>query len=269
MEKRMLTPGEITKATIETGIKKTSNKPYQTLLLAMMAGIFIALGSHAYIVIMQTMKHLDIGLMKFFGALVFPVGLMLVIMAGGELFTGNNLISIAFIDKKIKLSDVFKNWTLVYIGNFVGSVLIASMLFYAHMYVDGNPDTDLALAVAAKKMSSPFMAALIKGFLCNLVVALAVWMATGAKDVTGKIFAIWFPIMMFIVSGYEHSVANMFFLTLAKFLGADFSIADMFIKNLIPVTLGNILSGGVFIPVVYYAIYMKPEKNIQKNSEIA
>lgn len=255
MEKRMLTPGEITQATIKTGIKKTSNKPHQTLLLAVMAGIFIALGSHAYIVIMQTMKHLDVGLMKFFGALVFPVGLMLVIMAGGELFTGNNLISIAYIDKKISLKSVFKNWGIVYLGNFIGSVFIAAMLYYAHMYKGGHADTDLALAVAAKKMANPFMAAVIKGFLCNLVVALAVWMATGAKDMSGKILAIWFPIMMFIVSGYEHSVANMFFLTLAKLIGADFTIADMFIRNLIPVTIGNILSGGVFIPIVYYTIY--------------
>lgn len=256
----MFSPAQISEQMVKIGIKKTSNKEHKTLLLAIMAGIFIALGSHAYIVVMQTMKHIDIGLMKFFGALVFPVGLMLVLIAGGELFTGNNLITIAYFDKKISFSSLLKNWTIVYIGNFIGAVFIAGLLYLAHVYKVDATDTHMALYVATKKMSSTFMQALIKGFLCNLVVSLSVWMAIGAKDIAGKVFIIWFPIMMFILSGYEHSVANMFFLFLAKFLGGNISIMDIFKTNLIPVTIGNILSGGVFVPFVYYVIYLKNKK---------
>lgn len=257
-----LSPEEIKEETILKGEKKVSLMWHQTLLLSIFAGMFIALGAHGYIVVMQTLKNIDVGLMKFMGAAVFPVGLMLVLMAGGELFTGNTLITLAFMDKKIKFDQILINWFIVYLGNFIGSILIALAVYYTECYgVEGsiNAAGDLIEKVALFKTSHSFMQTVVKGILCNFIVVLSVWLSYGAKDGITKIFVCWFPVMLFILSGFEHSVANMFLLPTAKFVGADLTWTAIIIKNLIPATIGNIIGGAILVPLVYY-FALKKEK---------
>ncbi|KGG79407.1 FdhC protein [Caloranaerobacter azorensis H53214] len=272
MQKRMLTPSEIAQATINAGIKKANLSALQMILLGIFAGIFIGFGAQADITVMQTLKNVDIGLMKFMGAAVFPVGLMLVVMAGAELFTGNNLMTLALMDKKITLNQMLKNWFFVYLGNFIGSILLAAVVVKSGLYKIDTPATQLATKIAAGKIGLTFNQAFLRAILCNIIVVLAVWLATGAQDVISKIFACWFPIMMFVLSGYEHSVANMYFISLGKFLGLETTWGQIWAKNLIPVTLGNIVGGAVIVPIVYYLVYIVPakenidlERNIKSN----
>ncbi|KPU26725.1 FdhC protein [Caloranaerobacter sp. TR13] len=264
MQKRILTPPEIAQATINAGIKKANLPTLQMILLGIFAGIFIGFGAQADITVMQTLKNIDVGLMKFMGAAVFPVGLMLVVIAGAELFTGNNLMTLALMDKRIKLNQMLKNWFFVYLGNFIGSILLAVVVVKSGFYKVDAPATQLAVKIATGKVGLTFSQAFFRAILCNMLVVLAVWLATGATDVISKIFACWFPIMLFVLSGYEHSVANMYFISLGKFLGAQVTWGQIWIKNLIPVTLGNIVGGAIIVPVVYYLAYVVPAKGKEK-----
>ncbi|MTI67549.1 MAG: formate/nitrite transporter family protein [Firmicutes bacterium] len=254
----MLKPGDIAQATIKSGIKKANLSALKMLLLGIFAGIFIGFGAHADIVATQTLgKTVDVGLAKLIGASVFPVGLMLVVMAGAELFTGNNLMSLAVLDKKITFKGMLRNWIIVYIGNFIGSILLAWILSKSGLYKSDMATK--AIAIAKGKVELTFLSAFIRAILCNIVVVLAVWFSTASKFVTGKILAIWFPIMMFVLSGFEHCVANMFFIPMGKFAGANFTWTEMW-NNLIPVTIGNIIGGAVLVPIVYYICYIKEDK---------
>ena len=254
----MLTPKEITLKTIESGVKKGKLSIFEKLLLSIFAGVFIGFGAYGSLTVMQTFGNLDLGLMKFLGAVVFPVGLMLVIIAGGELFTGNNLMTMALLDKKITFKEMLSNWIIVYIGNFIGSFFLAFLISKTGL-VNENI-SKLATSTAVGKVNLSISQALIRGFLCNILVVLAVWMSTGAKDIASKILAIWFPIMLFVLMGYEHSVANMFYIPFGNFLGANISWSKMWTENLIPVTLGNVLGGGIFIPFIYYIVYVYSDK---------
>lgn len=270
MEGRMLTPDEIALATIEAGTKKANLPFYKMILLGILAGMFIGFGAHGSLSIMQTLKGIDVGLMKFLGAAVFPVGLMLVVVAGAELFTGNNLIALALMSKRITFSKMLKNWGFVYLGNFIGSVLLAFLICKSGLVNDSI--RDLSINIAFNKVELTFSQALIRGILCNILVVLAVWMATGSKDIVSKIFSIWFPIMLFVLAGYEHSVANMFYIPLGKFLGANITWSEIAIKNLLPVTIGNIIGGAIFVCGFYYLIYVfngkekSEEKRLSPNS---
>ncbi|SKC85666.1 formate/nitrite transporter family protein [Maledivibacter halophilus] len=268
MGKRMLTPLEIANATVVIGVKKAKLASLQMLLLGIFAGMFIGFGAHADITVMQTIGKFDIGFAKFFGAAVFPVGLMLVLMVGAELFTGNNLMTLGLLDRKITVKQMLKNWGLVYIGNFVGSIVLAWLLRKSGLYISQDM-TAKAIEIAEAKMSLTFVEAFIRAILCNMLVVLSVLLATASKDVIGKIFAIWFPIMLFVLSGFEHSIANMFFIPLGKLVGFNTLWTTIWIKNLIPVTLGNIVGGAIIVPVVYYLCYILPysKENIE-NQEI-
>ena len=189
------------------------------------------------------------------GKMLFPVGLMMVILCGAELFTGNNLLTLALMDKKITAGKMLKNWVIVYIGNLIGSVLLAFVLAKSGLFADAAGER--AMAIAASKTSIPFMPAVLRGIGCNVLVVLACWLQAGAKDMIGKIFAIWFPIMMFVFAGFEHSVANMTYIPLGIFLGADVSWGAFFLANLVPVTIGNLIGGAVVIPFAYYYAYKK------------
>ena len=178
----------------------------------------------------------------------------MVILCGAELFTGNNLMTLALMDKKITIKGMLTNWVIVYIGNLIGSILLAFVLAKSGLYADAV--LDKAMAVAQAKVGMPFSAALIRGILCNMLVVLACWMQAGAKDMIGKIFAIWFPIMLFVFAGFEHSVANMTYIPLGIFLGSDVSWGQMFVNNLLPVTIGNIIGGAIIVPCVYYYAYI-------------
>jgi len=250
-----LGPAEIHEVWIGNGVKKGNLKVFKMILLGVLAGLFIGFGAHANIVASQTLATtVDPGLAKLIGASVFPVGLMLVILAGAELFTGNNLMTLAVMDKKITISQMLKNWVVVYIANFVGSVLLAFLVTKTGLY-GSEAMAAKAIGIATGKVGLTFSQAVISGIFCNILVVLACWMQAGSKEMIGKLIAIWFPIMLFVLSGFEHSVANMFFIPLGMFVGADITWAQVWINNLIPVTIGNIIGGAIFIPFFYSSIY--------------
>ena len=249
-------PAEITEIWINNGIKKANLSTGKMIVLGMLAGMFIGFGADVFVLATSAGGDAYQSMIaKLVGSALFPVGLMMVILCGAELFTGNNLLTLALLDKKITAGKMLKNWVVVYIGNLIGSVLIALVLAKSGLFADAVADR--AMAVAAAKTSIPFMPALLRGIGCNILVVLACWMQAGAKDLIGKIFAIWFPIMMFVFAGFEHSVANMTYIPLGIFLGADVTWGAFFISNLIPVTIGNLIGGAVVIPFAYYYAYKK------------
>ena len=231
MDKRFLTPEEVANATINASIKKASLDTTSCIWLGILAGIFIGLGGAGNILASQTLSNIDAGLARLVGATVFPVGLMLVVICGAELFTGNNLMTLAVMNKKITLRELFRNWSLVYIANFIGSTLLAVAIFYAGTF---------------------------NGDASNKVIA--VWMATAAQDIISKIFACWFPIMLFVLCGFEHSVANMFFIPMGMLLGANVTIGQL-ITNLIVVTIGNMIGGAILIPYMYNKIFIRNQSS--------
>lgn len=259
MEKRFLAPSEVARATIVSAETKASLSVTRLIILGIMAGIYIGFGAFGDIVIMQTLSNIDVGLMKFLGSSVFPVGLMLVVFSGAELFTGNNLMTMALMDRKISMKGLLKNWSLVYLGNFIGSLILAYLIYKSQLI---NKDIlNIIFSIGNSKTSISFQVAFIRGVLCNILVCLAVWTAAAAQDIISRIFTIWFPIMLFVLSGYEHSVANMFFLPLAKYSGLNITWSNIWFSNLIPVTLGNIVGGGLVLPTAYYIAYILPAKN--------
>lgn len=257
INKYFLSPEEIARIWIQTGEKKGNLPIIKMFLLGIFAGIFIGFGANASVVVTQTLgRNVDGGLAKFFGAAVFPVGIMLVVMAGGELFTGNNLMTLAVFDGKITLLRMFTNWSVVYLGNLIGSLVLAFMLAHSGLYgLESMAARSVEIATA--KISMSFMQAFIRGILCNMLVVLACWMQAGALDMTGKILSLWFPIMLFVLSGFEHSVANMFFIPIGKFIGANITWGQFWMNNIIPVTLGNIVGGSMIVPFIYHVCYTR------------
>lgn len=249
-------PVEIAEIWINNGVKKANLPIGKMIVLGMLAGAFIGFGSNVFVIATSAGWDAFQGMIaKLVGAALFPVGLMMVILCGAELFTGNNLLTLALMDKKITAGQMLKNWCIVYIGNLIGSVLMAFLLAKSGLLADAAGER--AMAIAAAKTSIPFMPALIRGVLCNILVVLACWFQAGAKDLIGKIFAIWFPIMMFVFLGFEHSVANMTYIPLGIFLGADVTWGAFFISNLLPVTIGNLIGGACVIPFAYYYAFKK------------
>ncbi|MBN2285569.1 MAG: formate/nitrite transporter family protein [Tissierellales bacterium] len=255
MEKSFLTPAEIAESWVEIGKKKANLPLVKMLLLSMMAGMFIGLGGHGAITVMQSLgENVDPGFAKFMGAAVFPVGLMLVVIAGGELFTGNCMITFSTIAGKETYKKVLINWFFVYFGNMAGAVLLAYFLSKSGLYSGGMADKVIAIATA--KTSLTFSQVVIRGTFCNILVALAVYMQSGSKDMAGKISAMWFPVMLFVLSGFEHSIANMLFIPLGIFVGADITWTQMWMSNLIPATIGNIIGGAIIVPLVYWYVFI-------------
>ena len=262
MDKRFLTPKEIAQATIDAGVGKAKLSITQMMLLGIFAGVFIGFGGQAAITISQTYGAIDVGMSKFLFAAVFPVGLMLVVICGAELFTGNNLMIMGCVNGNYSTKDLLRNWVTVYFANFVGSVILAILV--ANSGLMTGAAAEKAISVANAKVAIPFGAAVIRGILCNIVVVLAVWMATGARDVISKIFACWFPIMLFVLCGFEHSVANMYFAPLGMFLGAPVTWGQIWINNLLPVTIGNIIGGAFVVGLSYLVVYINPAKAAAK-----
>lgn len=254
MDKRFLTPEEVANATINIGIKKANLDKSSCIGLGILAGVFIGLGGAGNILVSQTLSNIDAGLARLAGAAVFPVGLMLVVICGAELFTGNNLMTLAAINKKITVSQLFRNWSLVYISNLIGSVLLALAIFYSGVFT--GDASNKAILIAESKAALTISETLIRGILCNVIVVLAVWMSTAAQDIISKIFACWFPIMLFVLCGFEHSVANMFFMPMGMLLGANITMGQLAV-NLIIVTIGNIIGGAILIPYIYNKIFIR------------
>jgi formate/nitrite transporter len=271
-----LTPQEILEYAEETGVKKAGMPFGRTMLLSFLAGVFIALASVGSNIISHNIT--DIGVAKYLAGLIFPTGLILVVVAGAELFTGNNLISIAALSRRVKWSTYAYNLVIVWAGNLVGSVFIALLI-----YLSGQLDYSAGflgaytIKVASIKTNLTFLQAFSSGILCNLLVCLAVWMSYGAKDLASKSLVIFFPIWLFIASGYEHSVANMYYLSAglfakssARFAEAatgsyavspesleNLNILSSLGANLLPVTLGNLAGGAIFVGAWYWWAYKK------------
>lgn len=246
----MLAPTEIAKKTIETGVKKASLPWWKMILLGVFAGMFIALAG-----VGATFGNIYGG--KIAGACIFTAGLAMVVVAGSELFTGNNLMVMALFDRKIGFGRMLKNWSLVFLGNLIGAVLVAVMASLCGAF-DAIPDTVVATANA--KVNLGLFEALLKGIMCNFLVCIAVWMATAANTVSGKIMAVFLPIMLFVLCGFEHSIANMFYIPAGIMTGAIHgivapTISQFLLYNLLPVIIGNIIGGGIMVAGGYYLAY--------------
>lgn len=276
MGKNFLTPAEITEGFIAVGQKKAdATPPLSLFVLGILAGAFIAFASEGSNTAIHTIASIGVG--KALAGALFATGLMLVVVAGGELFTGNCLIVISCLECKSRVASLLKNWFFVYIGNFVGSVMIAFFIFKSGQlgFSDGLLG-GFTIKIAVYKTNLTFTNAFYMGILCNWLVCLAVWMAFGAQDIAGKLLAIFFPIWLFITSGFEHCVANMYYIPAgimaktvdsyaAKAMSLGVSPEQManldwgafVFNNLIPVTLGNIVGGGLFVGIVYWFVYLR------------
>jgi len=264
----ILSTKETADAVIKMGVSKSESSIIKIFLMGIMGGIFIGVGFLAYFTVVQSLSTLSIGLAKLLGASTFPVGIVLCVLVGGSLFTGNNLLTLALFNKKISFLQLIRNWSVVWLGNLVGSVILAFIIFHTETLAKG-PIFESVMAAVSSKTSYTFTKAVWSGFMCNILVTLAVWMSLAAKDVTGKILALWFPVMTFVLIGFEHSVANMFILSIGHMLNPEiYTLGEMFTINLIPVSIGNALSGGLFIPFIYWKIYYKKTVPVRVLSEV-
>ena len=268
---------EVIEQNIQNGIKKTNLTTKKLILLGIAAGFFIGIGAEASSLAMHGISN--VGLARTVAGAVFPIGLMLIVLLGGELFTGNCLISMAVYDKKAKLKGMIRNLTIVYISNFIGAALMAWMINNCGQlnFSDGGAGA-FTIKVALGKVGIDPMQAIVSGILCNVLVCLAIFMAATAKDVAGKCIAIFFPIFVFVISGFEHCVANMYYIPAGIFAAhnplyvakatelygitaeqlSGLNFGTMF-SNLIPVTIGNIIGGMVFVGLLYWYLYRKKE----------
>lgn len=263
-----LTTGEILEKVSDSGIAKAEGKTLRLLIWALLAGAYIAFGAQAsQMVSFNLLADPDsLGVGRLVSAAVFPVGLMMVVLCGAELFTGNCLMIIGVLDRKIRINGMLRNWVLVYLGNFLGALLVVALMKSTGLWETGSGLLGASVIKTAQaKVQLSFGQAFVRGILCNWLVCLAVWMSTGARETVSKIFAIWFCIGLFVISGFEHSIANMYFIPagiaaaadsgLAQLAGCDVSVltvGNFLVKNLLPVTLGNILGGGLFVGMVYW-----------------
>ena len=257
----MNNPKEVIEIVNVMAQNKASYKINKTVILAFLAGAYIAFGGLLAIVVgggSPSIAANNPGLDKFLFGAMFPVGLILVVIVGAELFTGNNAYFVPnMLSKKQDINTVLKNWTLVYFGNFIGALFVAYFLTHLTHIVSITPFSESVRNVALGKTSHPFLVTFLKGIAANWLVCLAVWQGMAAKDTVGKIFAIWLPVMAFVTLGFEHSVANMYFIPLAIFEGAPITWSHFIVSNLIPATLGNIVGGVLFVGLPYGYLFGK------------
>lgn len=266
-----LLPSEMAAKAEEIGVKKANLDFMSTLALGILAGAFIALGA-VFATVTAAGSTLPYGLTRLLTGIVFSLGLILVVVGGAELFTGNNLIVMAWVAGKVPLSRLLRNWLVVYVGNFVGAISVALMIFVSKQYTFGGGAVgQTALAITAGKLNLGFVQAMVLGILCNTLVCLAVWMSFSARSTTDRILAVIPPIAAFVAAGFEHSIANMYFIPVgllihsnpgfvAEIGGADlsaFTWLDFVTRNLIPVTIGNIIGGGILVALVYWFIFQR------------
>jgi formate transporter len=277
----------------DIGVKKANLNALNMFALAILAGAFIGIGAiFATTVSAGSMAistsagdaafktGLPYGVTRLLTGLAFTVGLILVVVGGAELFTGNNLITMAFMSKKVKLAGLLRNWGIVYAGNFVGSIITALIVFFGKQYTFGSNSIGLAtLNIGNTKCGYSFIQAIALGIMCNALVCMAIWMCYSARTTTDKILAIIPPIACFVAAGFEHSVANMYFIPIALFVknfdtkvydaivanlnaGKDFANLTwdkFFINNLLPVTIGNIIGGAIMVGLIYWFVYLRKQ----------
>jgi formate transporter FocA len=272
-----LIPAEMAIKAEEIGVKKAQTEWQNTFTLAILAGAFIALGAiFATTVSAGAADKLPFGVTRLLSGLVFSLGLILVVVAGAELFTGNNLIVMAWADKRVSSAQLLRNWGIVYLGNLAGSVATAGLMFYTRQFTFGGGAMGLnILTIANNKVNLDFVQALALGIMCNALVCLAVWLCYSARTSTDKILSIIFPITAFVAAGFEHSVANMYFIPIGLMVKAgapanfwetigktatDFpnlTWGNFLVANLLPVTIGNIIGGSVMVGLVYWFVYIR------------
>lgn len=254
-------PSEIIRKAGELAIEKDNYSVRKILTLSFLAGAYIAFGGLlAIIVVGGSPKILadNPGIAKLLFGACFPVGIMMVVLAGAELFTGNNAY---FLPNVLSGNQSWKaplrNWSLVYLGNFIGALFVAYFLTHLTGIVKSEMYESFIVNIGMKKTEASFLAIFLKGIGANWLVCLALWMGMSSLQTSGKIFALWWPVMTFVALGYEHSIANMFFIPLAMFSGADISITSFALGNLLPATLGNIAGGAFFVGTLYWYAYVK------------
>jgi formate/nitrite transporter len=263
-------PAEVVETMGTACVVKTALPGRKLLVSGFLAGAYIALGGLLAIMIGKGIAPTVIGEVRYNGwgrllfASVFPVGLMLVVVAGAELFTGNTAILVpGVLAGRSRVRGLARNWALSYVGNFAGALFVAYALAYLTRLCAGEPYLGAVRAMAAEKTDLSFAAAFWRGVGCNWLVCLAVWMASAAEDVAGKILAVWFPIMAFVGLGFEHSVANMFFIPTGMLYGAEVGVGRFLVRNLLPVTLGNIVGGAFFVGLISWWLYRRPVAKAQ------
>jgi formate transporter len=273
----------------EVGVSKAKLNFGTQIALAILAGAFIGTGAIFCTTVLTGLGSagMGYGLQRLLGGLTFCLGLIAVVVAGAELFTGNNLVVMAFASGKVKLAGLLRNWAIVWTGNLVGSLLTALVMFFSKQFTfSGGAVGVTALNIANGKCSLDFFQAICLGIMCNALVCLAVWLCSSARSTTDKILAIIFPISAFVAAGFEHSVANMYFIPiglLIKDLAPDTfwqlkAVVDagltpdkltnltwgaFFLKNLLPVTIGNIIGGAGFVGLMYWFAYLRPQKKVE------
>jgi formate/nitrite transporter len=257
-------PAQIAMRVREVGVTKAAMPVPTMFALAVLAGAFIALGALFFTITMTTgttSQPPAFGLMRLAGGITFSLGLVLVVVGGAELFTGNNLIAMAWASGRVTTQQVMRNWGWVYLGNLAGAVGTAALVWLAGVHTMGDGAVgETMVRIARGKISLDPVSAIARGILCNVLVCLAVWLCMGARSVTDKILAIVFPITAFVACGFEHSVANMYFLpigvALAAGTSASLSVADA-VGNLALVTFGNVIGGTVLVALVYWSVYLR------------
>jgi formate/nitrite transporter len=274
-------PQEMAERVEKVGVAKARLDFWTMFALSILAGAFIGLGAVYFTLVIHDSK-LSFGLTQLIGGLAFSLGLILVVIGGAELFTGNTLITMAFASGKIKFSELFRNWLIVYLGNFLGALTLVSWIYFSgHWIMNQNLVGVKALLIASTKVNLDFTQALIRGILCNALVCLAVWLCFSRRSVVDKILSIIFPISAFVACGFEHSIANMYFIPLGIILKTRTEVIEatqqnilpktmdlsnltwynFFVKNLLPVTVGNIIGGVALVGIVYWFIYLRKKYN--------
>ena len=262
-------PAEIARRVEEVGVAKARLPLLQTAMLGVMAGAFIALGA-LYYTLVASDASLGFAATRIAGGVCFSLGLLLVVVAGAELFTGNNLLAMAWAAGRISAADVLRNWVVVCAANFAGAAGIAILVWLSgHAQMNGGAVGATVLKIAAAKAALPAWQAFFLGVLCNILVCMAVWMAMAGRSVVDKAVAIVFPISAFVAAGFEHSIANMYFFPLALLLKADGGALPAggeaitfvaMLENLGPVIAGNIVGGSVLVAMVYWVIYLRGQE---------
>jgi formate transporter len=267
-------PAGMARKAEEVGEAKAGLSSANTLALGVLAGAFIAMGAIFATTVTAGGSNLPYGVSRLLAGVAFSLGLILVVVAGAELFTGNNLIVMAWASRRVSTARLLRNWTLVYIGNFSGAIATAGILYVGKQYTFAKGAVgEQALSIAAGKTSLGFVQAIALAAFCNALVCLAVWLTYSARTTADKILAIVFPISAFVASGFEHSVANVFFIPMGLFVKANHAFVaahqapanlanltwSRFLwANLLPVTIGNVIGGALMVGAVYWFVYLRP-----------
>ena len=250
-------PREIAERVNQFAAAKAKLPTLTLTLLGILAGAFIGLGAMLFTLVASD-ASLGFAAQRLLGSLVFSLGLMLVVIAGAELFTGNNLLAMAWASGRVSTAQVLRNWCVVGVANFVGAVGMAWLVWMSgHTNLNHGAVAKAATAIALAKLSIPYGEAFFRGVLCNVLVCMAVWMAIAGRSVTDRVLAVVFPVTAFVAAGFEHSIANIYFFALAWWLGAPIGVAAI-AQNLALVIAANLVGGSVLVALVFWAIYLRP-----------